>query len=246
MLRFFGLPALLVAGLVIVLPGDSRAAVMSLEGGTYALSLGNFGTAIYAQSPGSVSVSVSSGTGSFDLPAGLFAGTAIIPTQIFTGLSIVSSLNVVASNQPISVSGGAGAGAITALGIFGVCGGIINLNIPFDLGGGGGTAAAAAALQISVTLGAGWTTGAATVTGVTGTTAGGGIANTVSLSGFDDRTAGHAGTILLVTPARILSSVNGFLPVFGRLHLTFVPEPGLLLLLGAAAGGVFVLGRSRR
>ena len=235
------LPALFALGL----PSSPQAAVMSLESSELSFSIGaSAPSTVIPQSPGSVAVAVSSGTGSFSVPAGLFAGTAILPTQIFFTVPLISSLNMTVTNDTIAVAGGAGSGVLPGFGKFGACGGIINLFIPLDVGGGGTATGGAAALQISVTLANGWTTGVATVDGITTTTPSG-VVNTASLTGFDARTAAHAGTILLVTPARLLSTGSS-LPLFATLRLTFVPEPHVVLLLAAAAGGVAIVGRSRR
>ena len=239
------LPILFAVGLVIALPTAPRADVMSLESSNLAVIIGRFPPAVFPQDPDPVAVAVSSGTGSFAVPPGLFAGTSVLPTELFTGISLFSSLNVVATNSTISVAGGAGTGVVTGLGNLGVCGGLINLLIPLNLGGGGVSTVGAAALQLSVTFASGWTTGAAAVTGITTPTTGGGVTNTATLTGFDTRTAGHAGTIMLVTPARVLTNAAGSFPLFGTLTLTFVPEPGLLLLLSTAAGGLALFARSR-
>ena len=239
------LPILFALALTLALPTAARAAVMSLQSSNFTFTIGELPTAIFPQNPDPVAVAVSSGTGSFAVPPGLFAGTFALPTEIFTGVSLFSSLNVVATNSTISVAGGVGTGAITGLGNIGICGGLINLLIPLNLGGGGVSTSGVAALQISVTFASGWTTGVASVTGIITPTIGGGLTNTATLSGFDNRTAGHAGTIMLVTPARFMTNATGALPIFGAITLTFVPEPGLLLLLSTAAGGLALFARSR-
>jgi membrane protease YdiL (CAAX protease family) len=54
-----------------------------------------------------------------------------------------------------------------------------------------------------------------------------------------------SGAISLVTPMRIKSSDGRQIPVFGRLTLRFVPEPGQLPLLAVGIAGLFCLGRNR-
>jgi hypothetical protein len=54
-----------------------------------------------------------------------------------------------------------------------------------------------------------------------------------------------SGSISLVTPMRIKSSDGRQIPVFGRLTLRFVPEPGQLPLLAVGIAGLFCLGRNR-
>lgn len=70
---------------------------------------------------------------------------------------------------------------------------------------------------------------------------------TLSLAGFDTRTAGGIGTVQLVSPARVDTGdeVAGSLGVFSVQTLHFIPEPGTLLLLGAGVAGLAALGRSR-
>ena len=197
-----------------------------------------------------VLVFVSSGAGSFVLPAGFASASAVLPTQLFTGASLFSSLNVSATAGTISVDAGAGTGVGPILGsaTFGVLGGLINLVVPLSVVGVGGSASDfAAAVAVTVT-GHGWTTGAAQVTGVTAATPGGGIVNTVTLSGYDFRTAGHAGTIQLVTPFRVQAS-GGLrnLPGFGRVRASVViPEPSTFLLVGGGVLGLGLRGRALR
>ena len=54
-----------------------------------------------------------------------------------------------------------------------------------------------------------------------------------------------SGAISIVTPMRIKSSDGRQIPVFGRLTLRFVPEPGQLPLLAVGIAGLFCLGRNR-
>jgi len=69
-------------------------------------------------------------------------------------------------------------------------------------------------------------------------------------SGSDSSTAANSGVIQLIAPTQ-LSSVgvpgNGTeLALFSTLTLHFIPEPGLLLLIGSGVVGLGLLGRSRR
>ena len=71
--------------------------------------------------------------------------------------------------------------------------------------------------------------------------------NTVTILGNDTRTTGHTGGLTLVTPVRILTSVDGNWPAFlvQQLNIVHVPEPSGLLLLGGVCGGLLVLGASK-
>jgi hypothetical protein len=96
-----------------------------------------------------------------------------------------------------------------------------------------------------------WTTAltAVTVNGVTLTT---NNATTpgpaIFTAGYDNRTPGGAGTVKLVAPAGLMSTLGGNLPLFVTLTLTYAaaPEPGTLRLLGSGGVGLAVLGPRRR
>ena len=89
-----------------------------------------------------------------------------------------------------------------------------------------------------------WQTGIATVTinGVPLTTNG----VPITTVGYDNRTtlAGY-GTVKLVAPAGLRSTLGGDLPLFASMTLTFVPEPGELLLLGSGIASLALLGLMR-
>jgi hypothetical protein len=89
-----------------------------------------------------------------------------------------------------------------------------------------------------------WRTGTATFTinGVAFTTTNGAPLQT---AGYDNRTAGGLGTVNLVAPAGLMSTLGGNTPLFVSMTLTFVPEPGTLLLLGLGVAGLAVVGRRR-
>jgi PEP-CTERM motif-containing protein len=100
---------------------------------------------------------------------------------------------------------------------------------------------------ITVDFGA-WTPGMATFTGLT--TKGVALPTVVAAGSFM-LNGGGGGTVTLVSPSKI--SINGALAQrktasFTTLHMTFagVPEPGTLLLLGAGALGLAVVGSRKR
>jgi hypothetical protein len=89
-------------------------------------------------------------------------------------------------------------------------------------------------------IAAGWTVGTASVTGLTGTVM------TVTEMGSNGLTPGGQGTIVLVTPIRILTNTGGGpIAAFGLLTLTYVPEPGTLLLLGFGVAALAAAGQRR-
>jgi hypothetical protein len=89
-----------------------------------------------------------------------------------------------------------------------------------------------------------WTPGMATFTGLT--TKGVALPTVMAVGSFNLNAQG-AGTVTLVSPSKV--SIDGMFAQrrtasFTTLKLTFVPEPGTVLLLGAAAAAL-ALGRRR-
>jgi hypothetical protein len=144
---------------------------------------------------------------------------------------------------PVTLNGTRGAGI----------GGTITVNT-FSKGSG---------LKLSV-VGTPWTLGAAVITGVPNRitlTANGVITSRFTIhttrtnTGFahgpasnTSSTAQGSGVVQVVTPTLVTTSLappNDFLPVFGIVTLHFVPEPGMILLLGSGIAGLVVLGRHR-
>ena len=121
------------------------------------------------------------------------------------------------------------------------------LTVPLSaIGVQGATAMVSSPLGVSITaFGNGWTTGTVQVIGTTGPFNGQLLAQA---TGTDQRTAGGAGTIVLVTPTLARTNVAGSenLPLITSLTLNFVPEPGTLLLLGSGIAGLAMLGRRRK
>jgi hypothetical protein len=104
--------------------------------------------------------------------------------------------------------------------------------------------------------GAPWTIGIASIQGVTTTTPNGGISTyTKTLQGFvhgpasgTSSTAAISGVLQIIAPVFIetnLGQPDTFQAVWQELRLHFIPEPGLLLLLGSGGAGLVMLGRNR-
>ena len=71
-------------------------------------------------------------------------------------------------------------------------------------------------------------------------------ANTWTFDGTNQlMSANQDGSVTMVTPMRSISTVSGNQPSAGWLTLSFVPEPGTLLLLVSGAVGLAVVGRRR-
>jgi len=160
---------------------------------------------------------------------------------------------VVTGNQTGSLRPGAGTAA-NSLGLQGAVlvtgygGAVTLLGVPltpvgvhgatFSTMPGGGTVVAY--------TGAGWTTStvmmtipSTTIAGATGQPRG-----VVTATGTN-MLVGGVGQITFISPLLIRSNRLGDLPSFARLTLTFVPEPGSLLLIGAGMASLAVYGRRR-
>jgi hypothetical protein len=123
--------------------------------------------------------------------------------------------------------------------LFGPCSAALaNLSVPLSVVGAGGAAFVNAGVAVTV-IGSPWTTGQATLGTLTVMGSAHGPASGTS------STAANSGTVLLVTPILISTSLTGVLPTFGFLSLHFVPEPGTLMLLGSAVAGLALFGRTR-
>jgi hypothetical protein len=113
------------------------------------------------------------------------------------------------------------------------------LSVPLNLGtpntvfsGGGG---------VSVTaISAAWTAGTAVVTGLTLTNG-----TTATVMGSNGLTPGGQGTLVLVTPIKVLTNIAGALPLFGSLTLTYVPEPSTLVLVALGVTALAVAASRR-
>ena len=189
-----------------------------------------------------------------DLAGGEFATASQVVDVMDPDIAPISGLQFTANNGAGAFAGAGGDSfggvmpldGIMKLCLFGECPTAAgNIDLPLSVVGKGGTAfAAGAGLSLTV-KGAPWTTGTAairTVDGGTDTVMGG-----VSPLSHTGETGG---TVNLVTPIFISTNVSYWpvLPTFGVLDLHFTPEPGALLLAGAAVASLVALGiaRSRR
>lgn len=223
----------------------ARASILTLAAGELNFEISP-GLSITDPAISSPEIFVSSGAGGFELPAGLFPFEV---ETVFTGIGGASTFNVTAPNGTGNFGPGAGGGGgfggtmpLAGNAMVGLFGGGVNLVIPMSILGSGGAEAVGAALLMVTVTGHLWTTGSVQITDVT---VGGLSGQTATIEGADDRTTAHRGTLLLVAPFRIITVGLPHFPAFVGLSLTFVPEPGGLLLL-VTAGLAIAWGARRR
>ncbi|MCP5057790.1 MAG: PEP-CTERM sorting domain-containing protein, partial [bacterium] len=166
-------------------------------------------------------------------------------------LSAVSAIMSAPTGCTFSAGGGGGGGFGGACGLGGTINALV-ASAPFLIvpaSGLGGSARVAFGPYLSYIDPKVWTTGATSVTingvGVTSgnVTSPGAV---FSSTGYDNRTAGGIGVVKLVAPAGLMSTLGGPFPLFVSMTLTFVPEPGTLLLLGSGILGLGLLGRKKQ
>jgi hypothetical protein len=187
---------------------------------------------------------------SFALPASPFATTGLVVPVTDPSASPIAGIAVTAHNGAGAFAGGTGTGTLGgSMPIFGVAkvcllgpckAAVANLSVPLSVVGVGGVATATGVVNLTV-VGAPWTSGTA-------------VAGTLSAMGFahgpaslTSSTAQNSGTVRLVTPIFISTSLAAasVIPAFAFLTLHPVPEPGTILLGGAAIVGLVAFGRRR-
>ena len=211
------LPPITVAttGTANVTFSGSNITAISLAGGSFATSVVIPVTDPAAAPITQVAANVTNGAGSFSTIPG-----ANINNNFVTNLTGAGS-------GPMAVQG------VAKVGLF--PGPLANLSVPFTSGGVngvglGGNLVTASAFGVGVSVrGAPWTTGTASV-------------GTATVMGF---VSGN--TVQLVSPTFISTTIgaSAVLPAFAVLTLSFVPEPGTLLLLASGVAGLVLLGRKR-
>jgi hypothetical protein len=234
--------AVLAVGLLAVAGSASAAPLASA---TFSFQIGTLPVAVFP-ADSSVSGTATSNTSANLNGGSAFAGTftTSIPTSAappLTYIQVIVTKNAggtFTGGSPGSVGGNHSfTGTANVYGIGGFPGGGSPLlAIPLNVGTPNTVTKSAGGVAITA-IAAGWTVGTVSVTGT-----GNGTATAMGANGL---TPGGAGTIVLVTPIKIITNVAGTLAAFGALTLTYVPEPGTLLLLGLGVAGLAAIGRRR-
>lgn len=256
---------LTVCALTLSVAGQARSAVLPFTG-TLNVTMGSFAPIVVTGS----GVGTSNGVGAAaSIPAGIFAvsATAAITPAIMglvggfavcgSGLANGTSLSIPATglgscaphpaglSNALSFTGTTGTGGISASAyLTGVASGgtaTTAAEIPLTVVGVGGSSTFSAfGLLTGTVTGNKWGLGTVTASGALN-----GVTTTLTASGFDNRNASGAGTLQLVTVTNTNLGLAGSMPSISVLTLTFVPEPGTLLLMGAGIGGLALSGRRR-
>ena len=240
MRKLFGLVAAL--GLVAGAAQPAHAVVQPLVSASLSIQIATLPAIPIAWSgTGSANVTATSVTG---LTAGIFSFSGTLPvtdTAAFpiTGISIPSATN--GTGNFFGVDTASGGGPMAVIGTANVClfaacpGAPANVVVPFTTGGVNGVGLGGAPITVFgfvnlTAMGNLWTTGTVSIG---------------SLSASGSPLAGNH--VKLVTPTFISTNIaaSAALPMFATLDLTFVPEPGTLLLLASGVAGLAMIGRKR-
>jgi len=183
------------------------------------------------------------------LPGSTFATTGLVLPVTDPAVFPINGVQLTAHNGPGNFADGGGTlgGVMPILGIAKVClfgpctAAVSNLPIPLSVVGQGGGVFPTGAVNLTV-IGAPWTTGTAAVGTITAMGSAHGPASGTS------STAAPSGQLRLVTPVFISTHIgaSAVIAAFGILTMHFVPEPGLIALVGAGIALLGAIGRAKR
>jgi hypothetical protein len=182
---------------------------------------------------------------SFSVPAGMFSGHAGVSGAVAPTLVGLTAISIPANsaNNPAATFNLGGVMAMSGSAIFNSGAGG---SIPLHPAGGNSVASVILPGGIPVkVVGQAWQYDAGKIF----TAMGGALANALSATAtaFDNRNGAGQGTVQLVAPAYALISGGalGNMPIFATLTLTYTPEPGTLVLLGAGVATLAAIGRRK-
>jgi hypothetical protein len=179
------------------------------------------------------------------LGADAFAGTATATTPVSAAPPITGNRLVLEGHAAGAFSGSPLAGAMPLRGRLSLTGlgGAELLRIPLSVAGASGATAtweSPGGGGALTAVGAPWSAGLVVANVPTST----GVRSS-SFAGYDHRVAG-VGTLQLVTPILVHSTLAGDFLLWSALRATFAPEPSRALLLAAGALALAAAGRRRR
>jgi hypothetical protein len=255
--------------LAVGIAGAANAKTLDWHG-TLRLDLGALRTWV-AQGSGVATVNSTSGsthlktlrlaggiTGSSTIPVTDPETTGTIPSIIITGTLLTGTITGISGGPPLGVNT-IPVGGFTRVCLFSAgCEAFLPLNNTTNNGntgvGVGGllTLGGFGSIRISIENGP-WTL--TPVSGVNQTVGGGLVTYTQTgwvhgaASASNSTTADDSGVIQLIAPQQVtttgIAGNSAKLTLFAALTLHFIPEPGLLLLIGSGVVGLALLGRSR-
>lgn len=189
-----------------------------------------------------------SGTALSNLQATVAAGNAfagtLTTTTPTTAAPPISGIYFTAQSNAKATFAGTAPGSVGGVALFPVqvrvtgLGGLTLLAVPLNFGSPSTFAKSAGGISVSA-IAAPWTVGPVTVTGLGNSTS----PVTAMATGSNALTLGGVGTLILVSPVKIVTNIAGNLVSFGRLTLVYAPEPGTVVLLGMGVAALGLLGR---
>ena len=236
----------------LVLLGSAAAQAGSLVAATFSLTLTGL-------PPASFTATFTAGGGASTGLAGSSAATwSVAPNAVPGGIASASInsnaappltwIQIVVNSNPATGSfthtvGGpmliTGVANVWGLGGF-PAGGPPLLGIPLALGAPGTVMAGGFGVFITAFANA-WTTKSTAISLTTPTANG---ATTGMVTGAFT-SAGGFQNIILVSAVNVMTSIAGQVPTFAVLTLKYVPEPGMLVMIGVGSAGLALLGRRK-